>query len=223
MKRTLFGALMSALLLAVAVPAGAATVSGTSNVNAEGSVAPGDPTVNFSPGSLVNGTNGINGATFTTTGLGKKYFDYVFSFDLTTAADVAISADAAAGTHIEWFQAALFSSSPAGTALNVGHSPNPLITLTDTTGLITQAGGKNITTDSLSASNLGAGLYYLRLFGVITGNSGNSHLTSLAGSFTATPVAAATPIPGSLLLLVTGLGILGLMAWPRRVPARLAV
>src|SRR5262249_49008192 len=129
---------------------------------------------------------------------------------------------ATAGTHIEWFQAALFSSSPAGQDLQDGSSPGALIALTDLTNLIKQAGDKNLTSDSLSASKLGGGDYYLRLFRVISGNSANSVLTKLSATINATPVAAATPIPGSLLLLLTGLGVLGIVTWQRKAPARLA-
>jgi len=208
MKLKLFGALIGALMLAVAAPAGAATVTGTSIVNPGGSVSAGDPALNFSATDLTNGVEGINGASFDN---GKRYYDYIFSFTLNSAADVSLTSSATAGTNVLDGHAALFSSSPAGTDLLLAS----LVDLTDTTGLLTagnSAGNPNL--NSLDAINLAAGTYYLRLFGVIAGNSNiNSHLTALAGTFTAV---AATPIPAALPLFASALGLFGFMGWRRK-------
>src|SRR5690349_2014567 len=188
MKLSTFGALMGAVVLFLATPAGAATVTGTSIVNSIG-------TGNFTVTDLANGAQGINGADFDN---GKRYYDYLFSFTLNGSADVTASATATAGTNVLESHVALFSSSPAGTALNVGHNPNPLTTLTDTTGLLTEA-------------SLAAGTYFFRVFGVIAGNSDiNSHLVALSGNV------AATPIPAALPLFATALGLFGFMGWRRK-------
>ncbi|MES1179653.1 MAG: VPLPA-CTERM sorting domain-containing protein, partial [Hyphomicrobium sp.] len=100
-------------------------------------------------------------------------------------------------------------SSPAGSDLLVGSSPNKFIFLTDTTGLVSEdetSGG----TTNLTSLIIGPGTYYLRLFGTIAGVSDNSVLTSLNGTITA------TPIPAGLPLFVTALGALGFMARRRR-------
>jgi hypothetical protein len=134
MKLTFLGALAGAAMLALAAPAGAATVTGTSIINSGGSIAAGDPVLNFGATDLTDGVQGINGASFDS---GKRYFDYVFSFTLNTAADVTASAAATAGTNVLDYHAALFSSTPGGTDLLVGSNPGPLVGLTDTTGLLT--------------------------------------------------------------------------------------
>src|SRR5262245_52688034 len=110
-------ALMGVVMLAFAAPAGAATVAGTGIVNSAGSVAAGDPALGFSVTDLSDGAEGINGASFDN---GKRYYDYLFSFTLSSAADVIAGATATAGTNVLESHAALFSSSPANTSLNVG-------------------------------------------------------------------------------------------------------
>jgi hypothetical protein len=212
MKLTPWGALVGAVMLVLAAPAGAATVTGTSIINSGGSVAAGDPALNFGATDLTNGVQGINGASFDS---GKRYYDYVFSFTLNTAADITAAASATAGTNVLESHAALFSSSPSGTTLVVGHNPDPLTGLTDTTGLLTTVSSTgNSVLNSLNAVNLAAGTYYLRLFGVIAGNSAiNSKLTGLSGTFTAV---AATPIPAALPLFATALGLFGFMGWRRK-------
>ena len=214
MKLTIWSALVGAVMLALSAPAGAATVTGTSIVNAGGSIAGGDPALNFGVTDFTNGAEGFNGAGFDN---GKRYFDYIFSFSLTGPADVSASAAATAGTNVLEYHAALFSSSPAGTDLVVGHNPDPLTGLTDTTGLLTTTSTSgNGSTNTLSALNLATGTYYLRLFGVIAGNSNiNSHLTGLAGTLTAV---AATPIPAALPLFASALGLIGFLGWRRRAP-----
>jgi hypothetical protein len=125
---------------------------------------------------------------------------------------VTITGDQTAGTNVLDFHAALFSSSPAGSDLLVGSSPNKFIFLTDTTGLVSEdetSGG----TTNLTSLIIGPGTYYLRLFGTIAGVSDNSVLTSLNGTITA------TPIPAGLPLFVTALGALGFMARRRRAAA----
>jgi hypothetical protein len=212
MTLRLLGALVGAVLLAAVAPAGAATVTGTTVTASGGSVAAGDPALSFGVTDFTNGADGINGASFTS---GKRYFDYVFSFSLTGPADVSLSADAAAGTNVLDYHAALFSSSPAGTDLLVGSNPGPLVDLTDTTGLLT-AGNTNGSTNTLNVLNLASGNYYLRLFGVIAGNSNiNSLLTGLSGSFTAVAVAT-TPIPAAFPLFASALGLIGFMGWRRK-------
>jgi|UPI0004891252 hypothetical protein len=211
MKFKLLCALIGAVMLAAAAPAGAATVTGTSSVTSGGSITGGDPALNFAATDFALGTNtqGINGAHFDN---GKRYFDYIFSFSLTGPADVAISTTATPGTNIFDYQTALFSSSPAGSALLVGSNPGLLISLTSLTDLVAPIGGGTV-----NALNLASGTYYLRLFGVITGNSDkNSVLKALSGSFAATAVVAATPIPASLPLFGGALGLIGLMGWRRK-------
>lgn len=219
MKLTFFGALMGAVMLAMAAPASATTVTGTSTVNALGSIASSDPAVNFGVNDFTNGAEGFNGASFDN---GKRYFDYIFSFSLTGPADVSASAAATAGTNVLEYHAALFSGSPAGTDLVVGHNPDPLTGLTDTTGLLsTTSTSGNGSTNTLSALSLATGTYYLRLFGVIAGNSNiNSHLTGLAGTLTAV---AATPIPAALPLFASALVLFGFLGWRRKAAAPAAV
>jgi hypothetical protein len=216
MKLTLLGAVIGAVVLALAAPAGAATVTGTSIVNAAGTATIGDPPLGFSATDLANGVEGVNGADFDH---GKRYYDYVFSFTLKTAADVMVGATATAGTNVLESHAALFSSSPAGTSLDVGHNPGPLTSLTDTSGLLTavSSGPGNSVLNTLTAANLAAGTYYLRLFGVIAGNSDiNSHLVGLSGTV------AATPIPAALPLFGTALGLFGFLGWRRKSAAAAA-
>jgi hypothetical protein len=197
-------------MLALAAPAGAATVTGTSIVNSLG--AGGD----FAVTNLANGAQGINGADFDN---GKRYYDYIFSFTTSGGVDVSASATATAGTNVLESHWALFSSSPAGTSLNVGQNPNPLITLTDVTGLLTETshGPANSFLNTLTAANLAAGTYFLRAFGVIAGNSDiNSHLVSLTGNVTATPIPAALP------LFASALGLFGYLGWRRKAPGSAA-
>ena len=211
MNLKLFGALIGAVMLAVAAPASAATVTGTSIVNSEGTINAGAPAHNFAPTDLTNGVQGINGDDFTS---GQHYFDYIFKFSLNGPANVTLSATATAGTNLKDFHAALFSSSPAGTDL-VG--PGLTIDLTDTTGLLTAASTSgNGSTNTLTALNLASGDYFIRLFGAIAGNSAkNSVLTDLSGAITV----AATPIPPALLLFGTALGLMGFVGWRRQAPA----
>ena len=107
---------------------------------------------------------------------------------------------------------ALFSSSPAATDLNVGHNPGDLTSLTDTGALLAQTSSMgNSVLNSLTAANLAAGTYFLRMFGVIAGNSEiNSRLVALNGSV------AATPIPAALPLFATALGLFGYLGWRRK-------
>lgn len=218
MRLTWLGALIGAVMLAAAAPAGASTLSGTSIVNDAGTITAGDPALNFSVTDFSNDGQGKNGASFDN---GKRYFDYVFSFDLNGAADITAAASPTAGTNVLEYHAALFSSNPMGTDLNVGHNPDPLTSLTDLTGLLTEATTSgNGSTNTLSAIHLASGTYYLRLFGVIAGNSDiNSHLTALSGSFTAV---AATPIPAALPLFASALGLFGFMGWRRKAAATAA-
>jgi hypothetical protein len=204
MKSTIFGVLVGAVMLALAAPAGAATVTGTSIVNSVGSG--GD----FAVTDLANGAQGINGADFDS---GKRYYDYIFSFTTTGGVGVTASATATAGTNVLESHWTLFSSSPAGTSLNVGHNPDPLITLTDVTGLLSETshGPANSFLNTLTAANLAAGTYFLRAFGVIAGNSDiNSHLVALTGNVTATPIPAALP------LFASALGLFGFLGWRRK-------
>jgi len=213
MKLKLFGALIGALMLAAAAPAGAATVSGTSIINALGSIATDGTVNNFAPADLTNGVDGINGASYTN---GKTYFDYIFSFSLPVDGVVNIGASETAGTNVLDFHAALFSSSPAGTDLLVGSSPYKFVFLNNTTGLLSEnetSGGPV----SLLTSNIGPGTYYLRLFGTIAGSGNNSFLTGLNGTITA------TPIPAGLSLLVTSLGVMGFVGWRRKAVAPTAL
>jgi hypothetical protein len=212
MKRTWIGAIIGAAMLALAAPAGAATVAGTGIVNATGSIAAGDSALSFDVSDLSNGAEGINGASFKP---GKRYYDYVFSFTLGGAADVIAGATATAGTNVLESHAALFSGSPANTALMVGGSPDPLTGLTNLDNLLvaTSSTGNSVL-NTLTAANLAAGTYYLRFFGVIAGNSDiNSHLTALAGTVTATPIPAALP------LFISALGLVGFAGWRRKAAA----
>jgi hypothetical protein len=217
MKQKLFGALVGAILLAAAAPAGATTVPGSGTVNSGGSITAGDPALSFGVTDFTPGAQGISDGDFTN---GKRYFDYTFSFSLTGPANVTISADATAGTNILDYHAALFSSSPATADLEVLSNPGPLIDLTDTTDILTAGSTSgNGSTNTLNAMNLSSGNYFLRLFGVIAGNSNiNSHLIGLNGTFSAAAVAA-TPVPPAMTLFATALGLMGFMAWRRRSPA----
>ena len=208
MKRKILGALIASVMLAFAAPAGAATVSGSGVVNSAGAVSLGDPALNFSVTDPA--TQGIDNGNFDN---GKRYYDYIFSFTLNAAADVIASSTATAGTNVLESHMALFSGSPAGTDLNVGHNPDPLTSLADTSGLLAQAshGPANSVLNALTAANLAAGTYFLRMFGVIAGNSEiNSHLVALNGSV------AATPIPAALPLFATALGLFGTLGWRRK-------
>jgi len=208
MKRTIFGALIGAVMLAFAAPAGAATVSGSGVNNSAGSISLGDPALDFSVTDPV--TQGIDNGAFDN---GKRYYDYIFSFTLDAAADVIASSTATAGTNVLESHMALFSGSPAGTELNVGHNPDPLTGLADSSGLLaeTSHGPANSVLNSLTAANLSAGTYFLRMFGVIAGNSEiNSRLVALNGSV------AATPIPAALPLFASALGLFGYLGWRRK-------
>jgi len=134
MKRTWVGAWIGVVMLVLAAPAGAATVAGTGIVNATGSLAAGDPALSFSATDLSNGGEGINGASFKP---GKRYYDYLFSFTLSGAADIIVGATATAGTNVLESHVALFSGSPASTPLKVGGSPDPLTGLTNLDNLLT--------------------------------------------------------------------------------------
>jgi len=204
MKLSILGALLGAAMLALAAPAGAATVTGTSIDNSIG--AGGD----FAVVNLANGAQGINGADFDN---GKRYYDYIFSFTVGGGVDVTASATATAGTNVLESHLALFGSSPTGTSLNVGHNPDPLTALTDTTGLLSAIsnGPGNSVLNTLTVTNLAAGTYFLRVFGVIAGNSDiNSHLVALNGNVTPTPIPAALP------LLASALGLFGYLGWRRK-------
>ena len=201
MKLKLFGAFIGAAMLALAAPAGAATVTGTSIVNDLGTVS---GSTNFQPASLANGVNGINGNDNTS---GQQYFDYIFKFTLGGASNVSITTNPTVGTNLKDYHSALFNTSPAGTALVPG-SNGLTIALNSFTGLQSLSG-------TTLTKFLSAGTYYLRLFGVAAGNSAkNSVLTSLTGNINAT--VAATPIPPALLLFGTALGGLGFMARRRK-------
>jgi hypothetical protein len=207
MKRKHLGALIAGVMLAFAAPAGAATVSGSNLVNSAGSVGIGDPALNFSVTDPV--TQGIDNGAFDN---GKRYYDYIFSFTLNSAGDLAVSSTATAGTNDLESHMALFNSSPANTALDVGHNPGALTSLIAAGGLLAQTSSTgNSVLNSLTAANLAAGTYFLRMFGVIAGNSEiNSRLIALNGTV------AATPIPAALPLFATALGLLGYMGWRRK-------
>jgi hypothetical protein len=208
MKLNFLGTLVGVAMLALAAPAGAATVGGTSVINSAG-----NPPLTFSATDLTNGVQGINGAQFDN---GKRYYDYVYSFTLGAAADVSAGATATAGTNVLESHLALYRSSPASTGLGVGHKPGPLTSLADTSGLLTETshGPANSFLNTLTAANLAAGTYFLRIFGVIAGNSdNNSHLTALNGTV------AATPIPAALPLFATTLGLFGYLGWRRKLTA----
>ena len=204
MKLKLLGTLLGVAILALAAPVSAATVTGTSVVNSAG-----NPPLSFSATDLSNGVQGINGADFDN---GKRYYDYIYSFTLGSAADVSAGATATAGTNVLESHLALFSSSPASTDLDVGHNPGPLTSLTDTSGLLaTISSSGNGVLNTLTAANLAAGTYFLRIFGVIAGNSDpNSHLIALNGTV------AATPSPAALPLFATALGLFGYLGWRRK-------
>jgi hypothetical protein len=208
MKRKILGALVAGAMLAFAAPAGAATVVGSSLVNSAGAVSLGDPALAFSVTDPA--AQGIDNGAFDS---GKRYYDYIFSFTLNDEADVTIGSTATAGTNVLESHMALFSGSPAGTGLDVGHNPGPLTSLVDTAGLLaaTSHGPANSVLNSLTAANLAAGTYFLRMFGVIAGNSDiNSRLVALNGTV------AATPIPAALPLFATALGLVGFMGWRRK-------
>jgi hypothetical protein len=208
MKRKLLGTLVGVAILALAAPVSAATVAGTGVVNSAG-----NPPLTFSATDLTNGVEGVNGADFDN---GKRYYDYIYSFTLSSAAEVSAGATATAGTNVLESHLALFSSSPANTALDVGHNPGLLTSLTDTSGLLTETshGPANSFLNTLTAANLAAGTYFLRIFGVIAGNSDpNSHLVALNGTI------AATPIPAALPLFAGALGLFGWLGWRRKATA----
>lgn len=210
MKRLTLGGVVAVVMLGLAVPASAATVAGSTIINDAGSISAGDPTLNFGVTDMTNGVQGINGADFDN---GKHYYDYMFSFTLNGAATVVADSTATAGTNVLESHMALFSSSPSGTTLLVGHNPDPLTGLTDLTGLLTETsnGPANSFLNTLSAANLAAGTYFLRMFGVVAGESAiNSHLTALNGDVTATPIPAALP------LFASALGLFGYLGWRRK-------
>lgn len=211
MNIKIFGAVIGALMLTAAMPAGAATFSGSTIENDIGAINAGDPTTNFAPANLTNGSKGINGDGFTS---GQHYFDYLFKFTLTSASNVGITTSATTGTTFKDFHSAVFGTKPSGTALFTDAHSGLLIDLNNTTDQKGATGGS-----SLTVLNLATGSYFLHLFGVIAGNSGpNSHLFTLSGGITATSVTS-TPIPAGLPLFATALSALGFMVWRRKTAA----
>jgi hypothetical protein len=218
MKLTLWGVLIGAMMLALAAPAGATTVTGTSLVNSLGSVNPGDPVMNFGAGAT-----GTNVASF---GGGKTFYDFIFSFTLTGASDVTVSTTATANGNYAFTEhyAALFSNSPvsgqvpAGSSLTDTNAPD--ISLTNTAGLLTLGNNNG---GALSTLTLAAGTYYLRLFGLLPGNINSGHaLSGISGSLATVATVATTPIPGALPLFGTALGLIGFMGWRRKSTASAA-
>jgi len=214
MKLKWLGALIGALLLAAAAPAGATpvgvTVNGTTDITNLGAFAPGAPVLNFGSGAL-----GKNGETF---GNGKTYFDYIFSFTLTGTSKVTIGTGVTSGSNILDFNAGLFNSSPVfgalpgGSALTMANPSDPL-GLTNTSGLLTLG---TVNGGNLGTLTLTAGTYYLRLFGILPGNINAGHgLTGINSSLTV----AATPIPAALPLFGTALGLMGFFGWRRKSTA----
>jgi len=200
MKLKLFGALLGAIMLMAAAPAGATTVTGTSTVNDLGPIVPG--VVNFGAGA-----GGTNVAAF---GNGKTFFDYIFSFTLNGASQVTFTTGATANGNFNFtdYHAAVFDNSPAGSSLTDAN-PAP-ISLTNTTGLLTLG---NTNGGTLGTLTLTAGTYYLRLFGLLPGNINSGHaLSGISGSLTV----AATPIPAALPLFATALGLMGFFGWRRK-------
>jgi hypothetical protein len=200
MKLTFFGALVGAVMLALAAPASATTVTGTSSVNGLGAFT-GDATLNFGAGATGTNVDAFGG--------GKGFYDYIFSFTLNQSADVTISATATANGNFNFDDhfAALFNTAQAGSALD---DTNPPIGPTNGAGLLALDATNGATPISLA---LGAGTYYLRLFGLVPGNPNSGHaLSAVAGTLTI----AATPIPAALPLFGTALLLCGFMGWRRK-------
>jgi hypothetical protein len=217
MKLTFLGALVGAVMLALAAPANALTVTGTGTVNALGSINPGDPTLNFGAGATGTNVDAFGG--------GKTFYDYVFSFTLTGTSDVTISTTATANGPYAFTEhyAALFNNSPisgqvpAGSSLTDANAAD--ISLTNTAGLLTLGNNNGGT---LSTLTLAAGTYYLRLFGLLPGNINSGHaLTGVSGSIAAAAIAA-TPIPAALPLFASALGLFGFLGWRRKSAAAAA-
>ena len=199
MKLTFWGALVGAVMLALAAPANATTVTGTSSVNGLGSFT-GDATLNFGAGAT-----GTNVGAF---GGGKTFYDYIFSFTLNGPSDVTISAVATPNGNYNFDDhfAAVYDQSPAGSALSDGTPPIG----STSPGLLTLDGTNGSTPITLALS---AGTYYLRLFGLLPGNINSGHaLSAVAGTLTI----AATPIPAALPLFGTALALFGFMGWRRK-------
>lgn len=216
MKLTFLGALFGAVMLALAAPANALTVTGTGTVNSLGSINPGDPTLNFGAGAT-----GINVNSFHT---GDTFYDYVFSFTLTGATDVTISTTATPNGNFNFTEhyAALFNNSPISGQVPAGSSLTDAnaaaISLTNTAGLLS-LGSNN---GALGTMSLAAGTYYVRMFGLLVGNINSGHaLTGVSGSIAAAAVAA-TPIPAALPLFASALGLFGFMGWRRKSAAAAA-
>jgi hypothetical protein len=207
MKLKWLGALIGALLLAAAAPASATpvgvTVDSSTDVNNLGTFGPG--------GSLANigtGAKGIDAAAF---GSGKTYFDYIFSFTLTSAGQVTITPTATANSPFFDYHAAILSTAQVGNSLTDSGS--------DPINLVSGAGLKldNDTNGGpLATLTLTAGTYYLRLFGLLPGSiAAGKTLTGIGGTFSV----AATPIPAALPLFGTALGLMGFFGWRRKSTA----
>jgi hypothetical protein len=215
MKSTIWGVLVGAVMLALAAPAGATTVTGTSIVNPLSPVHPGDPVLNFGTGAT-----GTNVADF---GGGKTFYDFIFSFTLTGTSAVTISTTAKANGNYAFKEhyAALFNNSPvsgqapAGSSLTDTNAPD--ISLTNTTGLLTLGSNNG---GALTTLSLAAGTYYLRLFGLLPGDINSGHaLSRISGSLAAI---ATTPIPAALPLFASALGFFGFVGWRRKSAATAA-
>jgi hypothetical protein len=207
MKLTFWGALIGAVMLALAAPASATTVTGTNSVNGLGSFT-GDATLNFGAGAT-----GTNVGAF---GGGAGFYDFIFSFTLNQSADVTISATATKNGNFNLVDhfAALFNAAQAGTSLD---DNNAAIGPTNGAGLLALDSSNGASPITLA---LGAGTYYLRLFGLVPGNTNSGHaLSAVAGTLTI----AATPIPAALPLFGTALGLFGFMGWRRKTAAAAAV
>jgi hypothetical protein len=201
--------------------AGAATVGGSGTVNDFG---------NLGIGSVVTVDSSGGGISAGTYPAPRSYFDYTFSFTLTAPAKVDGDIFSTGGNHFDDFHAVVSDVNPKDTVLYYDHDPdmykhydnatppneipndNP-IDIGSATPFIS-AGSSNGDGVGVHLASLGAGTYYLRLFGVSQAGS----VGAFSGDMTFSKVAT-TPVPPALLLFLTGIGGLGFAGWRRKQAA----
>jgi hypothetical protein len=163
---------------------------------------------------------GATPVTVTIDGTDYDHFDYIYSFTVSAPnTKVEVSAGAAGATLFSETHTVFYDSDPSGRPLFTHGDPNEvsfptntnLIDIGDFSGFL--AGGSGGSGASASLASLAVGTtYYLRIFGVLP-TGGDGHFTA---TLQTAVLAAATPVPGTLILFLTAIGGLALTGWRRQ-------